>query len=647
MNFRRGCLAGAFLGLAAPGVSRAGDFYIAPAGNDGSPGSVSQPWKTFAHAVTQLGAGDTLYMRAGTYAERLILSGKAGHAGAPIVIRNLEGEAPVIDGTTLTVPTGGRAGLVVLENCSHVHFRGIEVRNFQTTVSAATPAGIQIEGSGSGLRITGCKVHHIWQSSTAASSNGFGICVYGTSATPIDGMVLEGNEVSDLRTGQSESIVLNGNVTHFTVSGNHVHDCNNIGIDFIGYEGSAPAAVDRARDGTCRGNLVHGIDSSFNPGYGGNFTTGGGERSAAGIYIDGGTNITVERNRVYGCNFGIELASEDASGFTDGIRLLNNLLHHNMGSGLIMGGYDANRGKTRLCEIRNNTLFRNDTLQTFGGQIAIQFYFEQNTLKNNIVWASQATKQMVIHYVEGGTAAQRAFGTGNVFEDNIYFCEGAESGIEFGLNPTGSGSNGGNKTYAGLAAWRAAVGSDSRSAFHDPGFVVAVPVASPQAADFKLGTASFSRDRGEASFVPPAGEKDYFGNSRLAGGRVDAGCHEFMTALQAWRDLHFSLPDGGNGAGDEEDPDRDGVRNLIEYSQGMDPLRPDLQLAPSGGKAGAVFRFRYRKNDPTLVYEVQTSEGLGIWSPSPITEQTDGNGDYWRDLPYGAGRLFIRLSVGY
>ena len=46
---------------------------------------------------------------------------------------------------------------------------------------------------------------------------------------------------------------------------NHVHDCNNIGIDFIGYEGSAPAAVDRARDGICRENLLHGIDSANNP----------------------------------------------------------------------------------------------------------------------------------------------------------------------------------------------------------------------------------------------------------------------------------------------------------------------------------------------------------------------------------------------
>jgi len=35
----------------------------------------------------------------------------------------------------------------------------------------------------------------------------------------------------------SESMVLNGNVEHFVVSHNKVHDNDNIGIDFIGFEG--------------------------------------------------------------------------------------------------------------------------------------------------------------------------------------------------------------------------------------------------------------------------------------------------------------------------------------------------------------------------------------------------------------------------
>ncbi|HEY1123080.1 MAG TPA: right-handed parallel beta-helix repeat-containing protein [Haloferula sp.] len=621
--------------------SAAADYYLSPSGGDLEPGDMARPWQTFAHALPLLAAGDTLHLRAGVYAERLILSGKSGTAEAPIVIRAFENEVAAIDGSTLTVPTGGRAGLVALTNCNHVHLRGLEIRNFEVADATRTPVGIQIEGSGSGLKVLDCKVHQIWQSGTTKSANGFGIAVYGTATTPIDGLVIDGNEVHDLRTGQSESLVLNGNVTNFTVSRNHVYNCNNIGIDLIGYEGSAPAAVDRARDGVVRENLVHGIDSAYNPGYGGNFTTGGGDQSAAGIYIDGGTNITVERNRVYGCNFGIELASEAAAGFTENIRLRNNLLHHNHAAGIIMGGYDQNRGKTRNCEVRNNTLFRNDTLLNYGGQITLQFYLENNTFKNNILWANTTTKQMIVHYVTGGTAAQKAFGPGNVFDWNVYFCEGNEADIEFGLNPTGSS----NKSYNGLAAWRTAVGSDANSTFHDPGFAVAVPGATPAATDFKITEASFARDRGEPTFAPTAEEKDFFGATRRANGRVDVGAHEFMTGLQAWRDVHFSLPDGSPPAGNDDDPDADGVRNLVEYSQGMNPTVADVQLSPTGQAAGNVFRFRYRKQAPELAYAVQSSVNFDAWPAAIPPEQSDGSGNYWRDFPMNNGKRFVRLSV--
>jgi hypothetical protein len=633
---------------ACGGMASAADWYLSPDGDDASPGSIALPWKTFSHATGHLVAGDTLFLRAGIYTERLILSGKSGTSEAPIVIRAHEDELPVIDGATITVPAGGRVGLVELKDCSHIQLQGIEIRNFNTSASNLTPVGILIEGAGSGLKILGNKVHHIWQSSTNSGANGFGIAVYGTAATPIDGLTLEGNEVYDLRTGQSESVVLNGNVTNFLVHGNHVHDCNNIGIDLIGYEGSAPAEFDRARDGICSENHVHGIDSSTNPGYGGSFTNGGGDRSAAGIYVDGGTRITVERNHVHDCNFGIELASEHAAGFTDEITVRNNLLHHNMSAGLIMGGYDSARGKTRLCRILNNTLFRNDTLETYSGQIALQFYLEDNIFKNNIVWANAATHQMIIHYVEGGTAAQRAFGPGNVFDHNIYFCEGDETGIEFGLNPSGSGGDSGNKSYNGLAAWRTASGGDAQSAFHNPGFQVAVPGASPATEDFRLSDTSFCRDRGEPSppYVPATGEKDLFGSSRVANSRVDVGMHEFMSRLQSWRDSYFTLPDGGPGAGDLDDPDSDGLVNLMEYSQGMNPILVDMRDGPQAALENGLLRFFYRKDAPELTYQVLTSPSLGEWEPATgIPELADGNGNYWREFPLSGESLFLRLRV--
>ena len=62
------------------------------------------------------------------------------------------------------------------------------------------------------------------------------------------------NELANLTLGSSEALVVNGNVKDFRIEGNKVHDTNNIGIDVIGFEGTAPdpdrrpgARRDRAR----------------------------------------------------------------------------------------------------------------------------------------------------------------------------------------------------------------------------------------------------------------------------------------------------------------------------------------------------------------------------------------------------------------
>jgi parallel beta-helix repeat protein len=44
-------------------------FYVAPNGSDTNPGSLLQPWRTLGKAMTTLVAGQTAYLRAGTYEE--------------------------------------------------------------------------------------------------------------------------------------------------------------------------------------------------------------------------------------------------------------------------------------------------------------------------------------------------------------------------------------------------------------------------------------------------------------------------------------------------------------------------------------------------------------------------------------------------
>ncbi|MDX1945670.1 MAG: hypothetical protein SFU86_09680 [Pirellulaceae bacterium] len=72
-------------------------FVDAIQGNDDAAGTKVAPWKTLKHALRQLQAGDTLYLRGGTYYERVSLS-RSGTAEAPITIGSYPGELAILDG---------------------------------------------------------------------------------------------------------------------------------------------------------------------------------------------------------------------------------------------------------------------------------------------------------------------------------------------------------------------------------------------------------------------------------------------------------------------------------------------------------------------------------------------------------------------
>ncbi len=72
-------------------------FVDAARGDDAKAGTIDAPWKTLAHALGRLKPGDTLYLRGGTYHEKVSLS-RSATAEAPITIASHPGELAVIDG---------------------------------------------------------------------------------------------------------------------------------------------------------------------------------------------------------------------------------------------------------------------------------------------------------------------------------------------------------------------------------------------------------------------------------------------------------------------------------------------------------------------------------------------------------------------
>jgi hypothetical protein len=80
--------------LAPALLAQAGDYYVATNGNDGAAGTMGSPFATLQHAVSAAEAGDTCFVRGGTYHEEVDLSGIEN-----LTIAAFSNEMVVLDGT--------------------------------------------------------------------------------------------------------------------------------------------------------------------------------------------------------------------------------------------------------------------------------------------------------------------------------------------------------------------------------------------------------------------------------------------------------------------------------------------------------------------------------------------------------------------
>ncbi|GAC1445488.1 MAG: hypothetical protein NVSMB52_06710 [Chloroflexota bacterium] len=404
--------------------------------------------------------------------------------------------------------------MINVHSLSYITISGLLIRNYTTTSNSNTPIGIYVSGSGSNIQLLNNRITNI--SNTGSSNqcggstpNAFGIAVYGTlSQSPVSLLTVSGNQLDHLKTGCSESLVVNGNVQYWSITNNSVHDNNNIGIDAIGYEGSAPVGTfcgadlcDRARDGLISGNTIYNISSFYNPSY-------AGSCSADGIYVDGGTRIVIERNRIYQTDIGIEVASENPGNQIPGVEnssyvtVRNNLIHWNYSVGLSIGGYDNTRGGTTFCNIVNNTFFQNDTMQTGSGEFQVQYFASHNVFANNIL--STNSQGLFINSYTRSTQAPIAA------DYNVFFS---------GSSSVPSVFVWGARTYTGFLQYRSASNEDLHSLALDPKFVV---LSTP---DLHLQLGSPALNSG-AMLSGTVGTSDYAGIPRTRGNTIDIGAYE-------------------------------------------------------------------------------------------------------------------------
>jgi len=311
--------------------------------NDGNPGTEALPWLTIQKAANTMAAGDTVYVRSGTYQERVLVQ-SSGSAGSWVNFSAFPGDEVIIDGTGVTVDE--YSGLFEVYGAAYVVISGFRVTNAGPHV---TSAGIQVESS-SHVMILDCSI-----SNTASS---------GIIVASCDNVVIDGNEITLANTvegSHNEALSVLGTDT-FEIRDNYVHHVSKEGID--------------AKDGSSNGKVL------------GNHVS---HAQSTGLYVDAWDkhtfNIEVCGNRVHDVQgSGIQIGNE-AGGLLESVGVHNNISYNNDWVGIAVHDCcDENGPDHPISEVLiiNNTSANNGWTD-WGGGIAVDN--EQATgvvVRNNI-----------------------------------------------------------------------------------------------------------------------------------------------------------------------------------------------------------------------------------------------------------------------
>nr|WP_243062132.1 right-handed parallel beta-helix repeat-containing protein [Humibacter sp. RRB41] len=448
------------LGLAAPTSAAATSktTFVAPNGSDRAAGTISAPLQTVQEAVKRLHGGGTVDVRGGRYYQKVDLTGATG-----VTIEAYRHEHVILDGSRFK-PADGRSAMVNIAGSSHVTLSGLEITDYRSSELDAMPIGIYVHGADDHIRISGNHVHDLGNDNQTLGSfdiNAHGIAVYGDNAShSISDLTISKNTVDHLSLGASESVVVNGNVDGWSISGNDIHDNNNIGIDAIGYEPTLSGKyrytdLNRARNGVISDNTVSYIRSQGNPAY---YEDGVWCNCADGIYVDGATHIAIRNNVVTGNDIGIEVAAENARGSADHVDVRSNTINNSLYVGIATGGYcdgasdcgDVKTGQSHDNQFVGNTLRNNNKLNDGSPEVLIQFYAYDNVFENNTITATNDAGAL-LGTVERADADKVS---GHNVSDKNTFAVSGTSDVSFGWL---------GKTYSSFKAYQKATGQDLHS----------------------------------------------------------------------------------------------------------------------------------------------------------------------------------------
>ena len=357
--------------------------------------------------------------------------------------------------------------MINISDSTNVAINGLSVTGYRTSRLGIVPIGIYMHGHDNGIHIFNNHVYKLGNYNRTLGSfniNAHGIAAYGDDPHgAITGLVIRGNTVDHLRTGASESVVVNGNVNHWAITNNHIYDNDNIGIDAIGYETTLTGKyrytqLDRARQGVIAHNVVSHIQSRGNPSY----WDHGWCNCADGIYVDGGTHIAIRYNHVTTSDIGIEVAAENGRGSADFVDVTHNHITGSLFTGLATGGYcndkpDCGGVKTGTSHdnlFSHNILRGNNQLNDGSPEVLIQYHTWNDTFAHNTI---TATNRAHVVYGTVPNADTDGHPVGNYSNHNIFRALGVSAAkAEFDWL---------GHTYIGFKKYQAKTGQDADSRY--------------------------------------------------------------------------------------------------------------------------------------------------------------------------------------
>jgi hypothetical protein len=264
-------------------------FYVGPTGNDNTnTGAKDQPWLSLLKAANTVTAGDTVYIREGTYKEQLIPK-KSGTADAPILFSAYPGEAVTIDGQGLN-----GQGVVYVSGVKYIKIAGLKVQN----------------GGEAGIWVINCSYITLYGNHTYNTvSSGIIVSEIGTD----DHIYIDSNKVELACNDGAQECISIAKCNTFEVTRNEV---------FNGGPGTNGGEGIDCKFGSTSGKVAYNYLHDL---------------SRQGLYVDAWTQTTTNMeyfgNIVHDCQFGLGAASEQG-GELGNVNFHDNLVYNCQGPGM-------------------------------------------------------------------------------------------------------------------------------------------------------------------------------------------------------------------------------------------------------------------------------------------------------------------------